>query len=149
MSVTQQQIDTLRAAGSDAQAVLKAACEVLPGQVAVLSSFGAESALLLALAAEVDPAIPVLFLETGMHFPETIEYRHELARTLGLLDVIDVRPSERTLQDRDPEDSSGRSIQMPAARCARSSRLMRHPCPTLRSLPDGSVHRPRHATAWK
>lgn len=103
MTVTQQQIDMLRAAGSDARAVLKAACEVLPGQVAVLSSFGAESALLLALAAEVDPAIPVLFLETGMHFPETIEYRHELARTLGLLDVIDVRPSDRTIQDRDPE----------------------------------------------
>ena len=38
-----------------------------------------------------------------MHFPETIAYRHELARALGLLDVIDVRPAPRVLEDRDPE----------------------------------------------
>ncbi|MFT8719180.1 phosphoadenylyl-sulfate reductase [Acetobacter sp.] len=103
MSLTQQQIDTLKAAGTDATRVLEAAVKTFPGQVAVLSSFGAESALLLALVAEIDPALPVLFLETGMHFPETIAYRHELARTLGLLDVIDVRPAPRVLEDRDPE----------------------------------------------
>ncbi|NHN87484.1 phosphoadenylyl-sulfate reductase [Acetobacter conturbans] len=103
MSVTKQQVDALTAVGTDATAIIRAALDVLPGQVAVLSSFGAESAVLLALAAEIDPAIPVLFLDTGMHFPETIEYRHELARTLGLMDVIDVRPPRQVTQDRDPE----------------------------------------------
>lgn len=103
MSITQQQIDTLRAAGSDARAVLHATRAVLPREAAVLSSFGAESALLLAFAAEVDKATPVLFLDTGMHFPETVEYRHELAKTLGLTNVIDVRPAPRVTEDRDPE----------------------------------------------
>ncbi|MBV1836384.1 phosphoadenylyl-sulfate reductase [Acetobacter estunensis] len=103
MTVTQQQIEALRDVGTDAHAVLAAARRVLPGQLAILSSFGAESALLLALVAETDPDLPVLFLETGMHFPETIAYRHELAKTLGLTNVIDVRPAPRVIEDRDPE----------------------------------------------
>ena len=37
----------------------------LVGDSAVVSSFGAESAVLLSLVAEVDPALPVLFLDTG------------------------------------------------------------------------------------
>ena len=50
----------------------------LAGELAIVSSFGAESAVLLHLIAQVDPNIPVLFLDTGKHFAETIEYRDEL-----------------------------------------------------------------------
>jgi sulfate adenylyltransferase subunit 2 len=64
----------------------------LPGQIALVSSFGAESAVLLAMAAEVDPAVPVIFLDTGKLFGETITYRDRLVRTLGLTNVQTFRP---------------------------------------------------------
>ncbi len=103
MTITPQQIQTIKAAGSNAHDVLRAAVDTLPGELAVLSSFGAESALLLAFAAEVDPNIPVLFLETGMHFPETLQYRRDLAADLGLTNVRDIRPSPQALEQRDPQ----------------------------------------------
>ena len=49
--------------------------EGMAGDVAAVSSFGAESAVLLHLISRVNPNVPVLFLETGKHFPETLAYR--------------------------------------------------------------------------
>ncbi|EME71901.1 phosphoadenosine phosphosulfate reductase [Paramagnetospirillum caucaseum] len=69
----------------------------LAGRVAVTSSFGAESAVLLDLVAEVDPATPVIFLDTNELFDETIEYRYQLERRLGLSNVVVVRPNEEEL----------------------------------------------------
>jgi phosphoadenosine phosphosulfate reductase len=63
-----------------------------PGRIAVVSSFGAESALILALVAEIDPATPVVFLDTGKHFPDTLSYRDHLTTQLGLTDVRSVHP---------------------------------------------------------
>lgn len=60
----------------------------LAGDLAVVSSFGAESAVLLHLVASVDPAVPVLFLDTGKHFAETLAYRDTLAARLGLNLVV-------------------------------------------------------------
>lgn len=83
-----------------------------PGRIAVVSSFGVQSAVLLALVAEVDPRVPVLFLETGRHFDETLAYREELAAHLGLTDVRDLTPDDAalaatdhdaTLAGRDPD----------------------------------------------
>ena len=76
--------------------------DLLPGRIATVSSFGAESAVLLAVIAEIDPTIPVVFLETGKHFPETLAYRQELAAHLGLRDVRDVVPPPRQVDGRDP-----------------------------------------------
>jgi len=72
------------------------------GRVAVVSSFGAESAVLLALVADIDPSTPVIFVDTRQHFPETLAYRDELIRSLGLTDVRSVGPDDRTLEDHDP-----------------------------------------------
>ncbi len=77
--------------------------EAFPGRIALVSSFGAEAAVLLDLVARIDPATPVLFLETGKHFAETIEYRRALARHIGLRDVRDVRPDPGVLAARDPD----------------------------------------------
>lgn len=44
--------------------------ENMLGEVAAVSSFGAEAVVLLHLISRIDPALPVLFLETGKHFPE-------------------------------------------------------------------------------
>lgn len=77
--------------------------EAFPGRIALVSSFGAEAAVLLDLVARIDPATPVLFLETGKHFGETIEYRRALARHIGLRDVRDVRPDPGDLAAHDPD----------------------------------------------
>jgi len=77
--------------------------EEFPGRTAVVSSFGVESALILSLVAEIDPATPVVFLETGKHFPETLAYREKLARFLGLRDVRDIKPDSIELAANDPK----------------------------------------------
>lgn len=73
----------------------------LVGDVAVVSSFGAESAVLLHLIAEVDPSIPVLFLDTGKHFAETRGYRDALAERLGLRDLRLLAPDPSELAQSD------------------------------------------------
>lgn len=70
--------------------------------LALVSSFGAESAVLLHMVAQVDPAFPVLFLNTGKHFPATLHYRHLLIQQLGLQNVQDIMPLDENLQRDDP-----------------------------------------------
>ncbi len=72
-----------------------------PCELAMVSSFGTESAVLLHLAAQVDPAIPVIFLETGKHFPETLTYRDTLIERLGLTNVRSVEPDPADLAAKD------------------------------------------------
>lgn len=82
--------------------VLRAALEsVQPGRFAIVSSFGTESAVMLASAAAVDPSIPVLLVDTGYLFPETLAYRDTLTRELGLTDVRSLTPdaSEAAAED--------------------------------------------------
>ncbi|WP_423882613.1 phosphoadenylyl-sulfate reductase [Bradyrhizobium sp.] len=71
-------------------------------RLALVSSFGTESAALLKLMAEVDPAIPVIFLDTGWLFEETLAYRDRLIAALGLQDVRSIRPLDEALQREDP-----------------------------------------------
>jgi phosphoadenosine phosphosulfate reductase len=71
------------------------------GQTAVVSSFGAESAVLLHLVAQVDPTTPVLFLNTGKLFGETLRYRDRLQELLGLCDVRSIGPDPRLREQRD------------------------------------------------
>ncbi len=72
-------------------------------RLALVSSFGTESAALLKVMADVDAAIPVIFLDTGWLFEETLRYRDTLIDRLGLSDVRSIRPSEAALSGQDPE----------------------------------------------
>ncbi|HUC51256.1 MAG TPA: phosphoadenylyl-sulfate reductase [Xanthobacteraceae bacterium] len=83
--------------------IVEAAIRAAPGRVAVVSSFGTESAVLLKFAAEVDPSLPVLFLDTQWLFKETLAYRDALIARLGLTDVRTVMPSPSALALRDPK----------------------------------------------
>jgi phosphoadenosine phosphosulfate reductase len=73
------------------------------GKIALVSSFGTESAILLHLIAQVDKATPVIFLDTGKLFPETLAYRDDLVARLGLTDVRVIRPSGQQLAAYDPD----------------------------------------------
>ncbi len=92
-----------RAAGSDAGGLLRLAFDTLvAGRVVAVSSFGAESAVCLALIAEIAPATPVIFLDTAKHFPETLAYRDRLVELLGLSDVRSVAPDPEAVAAVDP-----------------------------------------------
>jgi phosphoadenosine phosphosulfate reductase len=89
---------------SSPHAIVEAALRAVGRErLAAVSSFGTESAALLKVVADVDPAVPVVFLDTGWLFEETLSYRDELTKLLGLQDVRSVKPLESTLQSDDPE----------------------------------------------
>ncbi len=87
---------------SPAEVIAAALQAVGRERLAVVSSFGTESAALLKVMAEVDPAIPVVFLDTGWLFEETLAYRDTLIAALGLRDVRSIKPLEETLSREDP-----------------------------------------------
>lgn len=92
-----------------AEDVIAAAVREFGAGLALVSSFGAESAILLHLVAKVAPATPVIFLDTGKHFIQTLEYRRKLAAALGLTDVRDIHPDKDELADADPRGDLWRS----------------------------------------
>jgi phosphoadenosine phosphosulfate reductase len=83
----------------DGKELIAAIARDYAGRVAVTSSFGAESAVLLDLVAQVQPDLPVIFLETGALFDETLDYRFALERKLGLTNVRVVRPDPADLAE--------------------------------------------------
>jgi phosphoadenosine phosphosulfate reductase len=90
---------------SDAEPIeiLRSARELVGRErLAVVSSFGVESAALLKLVADVDPAIPVLLLDTGWLFAETLAHRDAVVAKLGLTDVRSIKPDALALARRDP-----------------------------------------------
>ena len=91
-----------RFAGVPAPAMLRALLTgELAGRVAAVSSFGAESAVLLHMVASIDPDVPVVFTNTQKMFGETLAYRDDLAERLGLTDLRVVRPDPRLLRCKD------------------------------------------------
>jgi phosphoadenylyl-sulfate reductase (thioredoxin) len=99
-----------RVGNGDATAILKAALDPALGlNVAAISSFGAESAVLLHLISRERSDLPVIFLETGQHFMQTLSYRAELTRTLGLTDVRLITPQPEEKAALDPRDDLWRT----------------------------------------
>ena len=94
---------------AEPQEILRAAVELFGDKLALVSSFGAESAVLLHMAAQIKPDIPVLFLDTGMLFGQTLDYRQALATRLGLTDVRDLRPLYQDLAVHDPSQDLWKS----------------------------------------
>ena len=98
MSLAKPLLDLREAYGHlDGAALLSAMRAEFSGRLAVVSSFGAEAAVLLALVAEVDRGLPVIFLDTGELFDETIAYQARLAAFLGLTAVRSWRPEPADL----------------------------------------------------
>ena len=63
------------------------------GKVMLTSSFAATSAFLLHLFSRFAPEHPVFFIDTGYHFPQTLEYKRKLTE-LYKLRVVDVRAED-------------------------------------------------------
>lgn len=90
---------------ASAQEILRAAItREWPGGLTYVSSFGAESVVMLALIAEVAPSLPIVFIDTGMHFPQTLDYKDEVIARLGLTGVREITPNETERKVLDPKN---------------------------------------------
>jgi phosphoadenosine phosphosulfate reductase len=98
---TAQELDRVLRAAAPREIVATALQTVGRARLALVSSFGTESAALLKVMADVDPAIPVIFLDTGWLFEETLAYRDALIEVLGLRDVRSIQPLAETLDRED------------------------------------------------
>lgn len=88
----------------EAEALIEAAHKFFPqGKLASFSSFGSWSALLLDMVMKVDNSIPVIFLETGKHFPETLKFVQDIKESLGIKELISLTPDNKILTHADPE----------------------------------------------
>ena len=85
-TLSTQEIKRLNAAFETAHPteILRWATETFRPHVAVTSSFGAKSAALIHMALQVDPRIPIRFVDTGLHFPETLQFKDELTKRFHL-----------------------------------------------------------------
>lgn len=86
-----------------AGAVRRVLADIYPGESCVVSSFGAESAVILHLVAQAKPDTPVLFMDSGQLFDETLAYRDALSQRLGLSDVRTLQPNPDHLNADDPD----------------------------------------------
>lgn len=84
-------------------------CQVFPGRIALVSAFGADSVVLLHMLAAIDRATPVIFLDTGKQFTETLQYRDALRDRLRLTDLRSIQPDPARLAAADPDGTLWRT----------------------------------------
>lgn len=129
--------------GARAEDILAGTLADFPDRIALVSSFGADSAVLLHMLAQIDRDLPVLLIETQMLFEETLDYQRALASRLGLTNVQHIRPDADDLRRLDPANNLHRSD--PDACC-----VVRKIAPldrALRRWPVSINGRKRHQTA--
>ncbi|MEC9346712.1 MAG: phosphoadenylyl-sulfate reductase [Pseudomonadota bacterium] len=90
--------------GMDGKDLIAAAIEAYGRKLTLVSSFGTEAAVLLHMASEVDRDLTITFVDTRRLFGETLRYRDDLAKRLGLTDVRSIQPDPKRLKALDPED---------------------------------------------
>jgi phosphoadenosine phosphosulfate reductase len=108
--------------GASAETLLEAMiAREFPDEIAVVSSFGAEAVVLLHLVAQIDPKTPVVFLNTGKLFGETLRYRDRLQDRLGLTDIRSIHP---TAEDERRLDPNGNLWRMAPDGCCQFRKVL-------------------------
>lgn len=88
--------------GLSAEAGLARGVEMFGDDICMVSSFGVDSAVLLHMASRIAPDLPIFFLDTQKHFRETLHYRDELVKRLGLTNVLSLTPDPAQVEAIDP-----------------------------------------------
>lgn len=102
---TEQRVARLNAElrGASAQEIIRVASREFGRKITYVSSFGAESAAMLGLIAGVDPGMSIVFIDTGMHFHQTLQYRDALQERLKLTGLRSVTPVAEEVKAVDPK----------------------------------------------
>ncbi|MBI1977778.1 MAG: phosphoadenylyl-sulfate reductase [Candidatus Omnitrophica bacterium] len=96
--------------------ILRWAIDEFKPKVALSSSFQTESVVLLHMVSKIDPSIKVLFLETGWHFQETLEFKKEVVKRFGLTNVVELKadPKKREALG---QETGGKPYEMNPDQC--------------------------------
>lgn len=140
-----------KAAGLDAlyghlkplEIIEHSARELFLDEIAAVSSFGADSAVLLHMIAKIDRTLPVIFLDTGKHFEETLGYRDALAADFGLTNIRVIKPEEAALERIDPTGNLHQSNTDACCDVRKVEPLARGVAPSAPGSPVASASRPR------
>ena len=139
-----------RFASVKATSLLRLAIEDLfPGHIALVSSFGADSAALLHMVAQIDKTTPVVFVDTGQHFSETLAYREKLVELLGLQRVIVAHPEPGTIANEDPEKFLFASDPDRCCEIRKVLPLRTRSTGSTRGSPDAKASRPSNGRACR
>lgn len=95
--------------GLSAEMALRKSIEDYKGKIVMVSSLGADSAVLLHLVSKIDKNLPIYFLDTGKHFRETLTYRDLLIEDLGLTNFLTLTPDSKELKAEDPNGDLNQS----------------------------------------
>lgn len=96
-------------AGLDGRDLIKAIVRDYGSRAALVSSFGAESSVLLHMVSELAPGLTVIFLDTEKLFPETLRYRDQLVEELALTNVRVIKPDAKDIKIWDPSGDLNQS----------------------------------------
>ncbi len=139
----------------DARSILEWVVERYPGRVAVSVSFGGGGLVLAHMLSEIDRSVPVLFLDTGYHFAETLAFKERFAARYGLR-VVDLTPDHDPgpLYASDPDRCCDIRKVQPMARALRdadvwASALRRDQSPTRASIGVAEPYPLGHRTILK
>ncbi len=93
-------------ADSDTEEFLRSMIvDEFPGRIALVSSFGTEAAVLLDFISRIKRDLPVIFIDTGMHFAQTLDYREKVSELLNLTDVRGITPDPEDIAAQDPDET--------------------------------------------
>jgi len=95
--------------GLSAEQALRKSINEYAGKIVMVSSLGVDSAVLLHMAAKIDKNLPIMFLDTGKHFRETLQYRDRLISHLGLTNFQSIIPDKTELKAEDPDSQLNES----------------------------------------
>jgi len=95
--------------GHSAELTLRKAIKKYQGDIVLATSMGIDSAVLLHMVSRIDPSVPVIFLDTGKHFRETLSYRDELVERFGLTDFRNITPDQAQILTEDPDGKLNQS----------------------------------------
>ncbi|MGB0908135.1 MAG: phosphoadenylyl-sulfate reductase [Maricaulaceae bacterium] len=89
--------------GYSAERALEQALSDYEGKIVLASSLGVDSVVLLHMVAQIDKNVPIIFLDTGKHFRETLTYRDMIVEDLGLTDFRNITPDFETVKSEDAD----------------------------------------------
>ncbi len=95
--------------GHSAELTLRKAIEKFDGDIVLATSMGVDSAVLLHMVSRINPNLPVIFLDTGKHFRETLAYRDDLVSRFGLTGFRNITPNQAQVLSEDPDGTLNQS----------------------------------------